>query len=116
MAACFEFVWLAASWAWGDELPARALWSPLTDTQANRILQGVGHVWLRFGSRFHQFLLREDNAGLRMFRKVGGGPEVRVLVRDVGPNLLLTVHAQHCPMNGIVKFPVCKPCACSFLS
>ena len=114
MAACFEFAWIAASWAWGDELPALSQWNPLTDMQSNRILQGIGFVWIRFGIRSQQFVLHDMNGDLRMFRKIGSGPIVRILVRSVGPSLLLSVHAEHRPANGTVRLSYLQSlCVCA---
>ena len=104
-AVAFEHAFLPEEWAWGDALPAPQQWQPVTAMQQDRILRGANFIWLNVHGH-RQFLLtvHDVQAELRIYMNFHARHGARCMVRPVGPQMNVMVHADYLPDQGIVRF------------
>ena len=99
----YEHAFVALTWAWEDPLPPPSAWLPLTEMQNLRIRDEWPVVWLKLNNRHKEFhlLVIDGPSGLRLYENRGAAR--RVIVRRVGGQVNISVHASHLVSRGIVR-------------
>ena len=98
----FEHSFVPLTWSWEDPLPSPSCWRPMTEMQDERVRLEYRFVWLNLnGHREFNLLVVDEASGLRLYenRRV----ERRVLVRRIGGQVNLSVHASLLASRGIVR-------------
>ena len=98
-----EVAFVDCVWEWDDGkgLPANPRWCPLSKAQQRDIHAESTSLTLLPDNRTFQ-KVAEYASGIKLFQSEGmwngeSWSYVRALVRPVGPDLLLSVHADHMP-------------------
>ena len=72
--------------------------------QDERVSSGVGHVWLnRHGHREFLHVVTDEGSGLYLFQNFHAKFGCRVLIRKIGPQMNVMVHADYIPERGMVS-------------
>ncbi|CAE7611940.1 unnamed protein product [Symbiodinium sp. KB8] len=101
-------------WEWngGKGLPANRRWCPLSKRQQRLIREESPSLTLLQDNRTFRKVAQYDSE-IMLFQAdgmdIGVWSYVRALVRPVGPDMLLSVHADHMPTDGLLKFQ-CRSC------
>ncbi|OLQ07413.1 hypothetical protein AK812_SmicGene9206 [Symbiodinium microadriaticum] len=95
-------------WEWngGKGLPANRRWCPLSKRQQRLIREESPSLTLLQDNRTFRKVAQYDSE-IMLFQAdgmdIGVWSYVRALVRPVGPDMLLSVHADHMPTDGLLK-------------
>ena len=94
---------VALTWAWEDPLPPPSARLPLAEMQNLRIRDEWPVVWLKLNNGHKEFhlLVVDGPSGLRLYENRRAARWV--IVRRVGGQVNISVHASHLVSRGIVR-------------
>ena len=106
-----EVAFVDRFWEWdaGKGLPVNPRWCPLSKAQQKGIHEESTSLTLLPDNRIFR-KAAEYGLGIMLFQSegmwsnIGGWSYVRALVRPVGPDLVLSVHADHMPTEHSLKW------------
>ena len=109
MLPALEVAFVDRFWEWDDGkgLPAHPRWCPLSKAQQKDIHEENTSLTLLPDNRTFQKVAEYDG-GIKLFQSEGlwnveSWSYVRALVRPVGPDLVVSVHADHMPTEQSLK-------------
>ncbi|CAE7684490.1 unnamed protein product [Symbiodinium sp. CCMP2592] len=115
MLPALEVAFVDRFWKWDDGkgLPAKPRWCPLTTAQQKDIHEESTSLTLLPDNRTFQKVAVYDS-GIKLFQSEGmwnveSWSYVRALARPIGPDLVLSVHADHMTTEQYLKFD-CRSC------
>ena len=108
-----ELVFVDRFWEWnaGKGLPKKSSWLPMSQEQQRNVREERDLLTLLPDNRTFT-KISELDSGIKLFQSEGqwcmeGWSYVRALVRPIGPDLVLAVHADHLPAQQSLRWLRC---------
>ena len=102
----FEMCVLSKEWRWDFGTPPPTAWSPLRETQNERVRVGATYVYM--GKHKYMCVVHDVSSGLMIYQC---SLMHRIMIREIGPALLLSIHAKHIPNDNSVLY-LCQYTVC----
>ena len=102
----FEMCVLGKTWRWDHGTPPMSEWSPLREAQNERVRLGTTYVYM--GKHKYSCIVNDSSSGLMIYEC---NVTHRIMIREIGPALLLSIHAKHIPNENSVLY-LCQDTVC----